>query len=516
MAVTQYIGSRYVPLFADPVEWSSEKEYEPLTIVLHEGNSFTSKQFVPVGISLDNETFWAETGNYNAQVEAYRNDVLDYIDVATDVQTNLDTFIDTTYKDFVDEISYNRTISDSYAVFDSVGAFTLSEGEHTQGMTIDENGNFYVVIGNNLGNPFKLRKYNRYYNFVAETSLPSGAHGNGLDYQKSYGIIVFDSPTRSLYQYDKNLNLINTIYATIGLGSGAIQQQDSNAFVIAIPAVGNRAFIYYTYDNALARVGEINLGATNACYHQDCFGGSNTFYQLFAKTDEFKHSFVRIIMYRGRKIRDLFILGIEGELEGIARFNNKIYICNYNGVVYATNSDSKWSFSANDTGNNVYSNNFEYSASLNVVATHDISYTNADSHEIAATFPWQLRYSAGPNGNIQNFSIPIRLFGGKIAQLIDVSGSTRIMFDWFGLQMVIYYTLLTGTTVSKITAVETYINGTRNYKTINAESDLDTLSTILANTHDYQINNGAVSIPSGGIYQNFIEETLSNNTIVKI
>lgn len=74
MAVTQYIGSRYVPLFADPIEWSSNNTYEPLTIVLHEGNSFTSKQAVPKGIQIANEDYWAETGNYNAQVESYRRE----------------------------------------------------------------------------------------------------------------------------------------------------------------------------------------------------------------------------------------------------------------------------------------------------------------------------------------------------------------------------------------------------------------------------------------------------------
>lgn len=78
MAVTQYTGARYVPLFADPADWTKERTYEPLTIVLHEGNSFTSKQFVPKGIELDNEDFWAETGNYNAQVEAYRQEVLQF------------------------------------------------------------------------------------------------------------------------------------------------------------------------------------------------------------------------------------------------------------------------------------------------------------------------------------------------------------------------------------------------------------------------------------------------------
>lgn len=74
MAVTQYIGSRYVPIFADPIEWSNAKEYEPLTIVVHEGNSYTSKQFVPVGIDIANESYWALTGNYNAQVEQYRRE----------------------------------------------------------------------------------------------------------------------------------------------------------------------------------------------------------------------------------------------------------------------------------------------------------------------------------------------------------------------------------------------------------------------------------------------------------
>ena len=78
MAVTQYIGARYVPLFADPVEWTNTRTYEPLTIVLHEGNSFTSRQFVPKGIDITNGDFWVETGNYNAQVELYRQDVARY------------------------------------------------------------------------------------------------------------------------------------------------------------------------------------------------------------------------------------------------------------------------------------------------------------------------------------------------------------------------------------------------------------------------------------------------------
>lgn len=75
MSVTQYVGARYVPLFAEPLEWDSDKPYEPLTIVTHEGNSYTSRQYVPSGIQLEDEQYWVLTGNFNAQVEQYRREV---------------------------------------------------------------------------------------------------------------------------------------------------------------------------------------------------------------------------------------------------------------------------------------------------------------------------------------------------------------------------------------------------------------------------------------------------------
>lgn len=75
MAVTQYIGARYVPLFADPMQWDSTKTYEPLTVVYNAGNSYTSRQYVPAGIQIDDDGYWALTGNYNAQIEQYRAEV---------------------------------------------------------------------------------------------------------------------------------------------------------------------------------------------------------------------------------------------------------------------------------------------------------------------------------------------------------------------------------------------------------------------------------------------------------
>lgn len=76
MGVRQYIGARYVPLFAG--DWDNEQVYEPLTIVQYQGASYTSKQSVPRGVAITNTEYWAVTGNYNAQVEQYRAEVRQY------------------------------------------------------------------------------------------------------------------------------------------------------------------------------------------------------------------------------------------------------------------------------------------------------------------------------------------------------------------------------------------------------------------------------------------------------
>lgn len=74
----QYIGARYVPIFGrkdeESIEWDNTGTYEPLTIVLYQGNSYTSRQYVPVGVEITNTDYWALTGNYNAQVEQYRRE----------------------------------------------------------------------------------------------------------------------------------------------------------------------------------------------------------------------------------------------------------------------------------------------------------------------------------------------------------------------------------------------------------------------------------------------------------
>lgn len=91
---TQYVGARYVPILGrkgeTSIEWDGTAPYEPLTIVLHQGNSYTARQRVPAGVDITDGQYWAETGNYNAQIEQYRQDVLRYDARITTAQTGAD------------------------------------------------------------------------------------------------------------------------------------------------------------------------------------------------------------------------------------------------------------------------------------------------------------------------------------------------------------------------------------------------------------------------------------------
>jgi hypothetical protein len=77
-----YIGARYVPIFADPVEWDDVREYEPLTIVVHNGDCYTSKCYVPKGAQLppypEGQTkYWVKTSDYNYQFADLKKTVTD-------------------------------------------------------------------------------------------------------------------------------------------------------------------------------------------------------------------------------------------------------------------------------------------------------------------------------------------------------------------------------------------------------------------------------------------------------
>lgn len=161
-----YTGARYVPLFADPAEWSSANAYEPLTIVIHEGNSYTSKTFVPVGVDISNEQYWALTGNYNAQVEGYRKEVRELSKRVKQRLITVDTINELrNYDDLT--VGYYIMTGGYYFVND--GGESLYYIDYTTSGDIDDGGST-IIVGN-----VACRLINKEVNVKQ-----FGAHGDGV------------------------------------------------------------------------------------------------------------------------------------------------------------------------------------------------------------------------------------------------------------------------------------------------------------------------------------------------
>lgn len=114
MAVKQYIGARYVPKFASPIEWAADTSYEALTIVTFNNASYTSKVQVPptVGNPAKNPQYWSLTGNYNAQVEQYRQEVVQTREELTSVKSDVDTSVEELNNKITSSLTQSKTYTD--------------------------------------------------------------------------------------------------------------------------------------------------------------------------------------------------------------------------------------------------------------------------------------------------------------------------------------------------------------------------------------------------------------------
>ena len=96
-------------------EWDNTGEYETLSMVTHQGNSYTSKKRVPAGIDINNTDYWMSTGIYDVQIQHYRDDVRSVVDEFEQLGTttfvrnseNQVTAINTPQKEV--SFDYNRT-----------------------------------------------------------------------------------------------------------------------------------------------------------------------------------------------------------------------------------------------------------------------------------------------------------------------------------------------------------------------------------------------------------------------
>lgn len=69
-----YVGERYVIAFAG--DWSKDNGYEPLTMVLYNGDSYISRGYVPAGALPTNTDYWVKSSNFNGQLASLQGEVI--------------------------------------------------------------------------------------------------------------------------------------------------------------------------------------------------------------------------------------------------------------------------------------------------------------------------------------------------------------------------------------------------------------------------------------------------------
>lgn len=134
----QYIGARYVPIFADPLTWDNTHSYEALVMVDYMGDTYTSKKPVPPGVAITDTEYWVMTGSFNSQLSQIRTDVEDlqkhvyrkYLFVADSYGTSI----------VPDIVSMLGLTSDDYtAVIEGGSGFGAAYGASTNWQTMIEN-----------------------------------------------------------------------------------------------------------------------------------------------------------------------------------------------------------------------------------------------------------------------------------------------------------------------------------------------------------------------------------------
>lgn len=169
--IVQYKGPRYVPKLYSGADgtaaWEANKPYEALTIVTYYGNSYTSRKPVPSGIDILNNDYWVATGNYNAQVESYRQ-------IAEEIK---------------DDLAIYKGMAQAFHVIENTNAVSINiEMEQNKNKTLVFKNKVYE-ISSGLVVPEKARVYlngaviKRVANVFEMVTMQSGAeiYGGVID-----------------------------------------------------------------------------------------------------------------------------------------------------------------------------------------------------------------------------------------------------------------------------------------------------------------------------------------------
>lgn len=410
----QYIGARYVPIFGrvgeDSIEWDNTAPYEPLTIVLYQGNSYTSRQYVPTGIEIDNQAFWANTGNYNAQIEAYRREVANAIERVSFIEDSLpiESFTsENTVKDYIDnsideleestESAYDRLRTNTlFGAKEQIYVGRLSvyddvANKYGQGMCLMNDTTMLCARSNADKTTCIIQKVNLSTLVIAETYTNNAlGHCNDICYDKERNVIyAVSGELPYMYVLDaSNMQTIDTKMLTHEVDT--VFMNGDNLYV---GSINGRSVTVYSVDgdyqlNEFASITKTKIDQSVIQVlrmDDDYIYALNGAYDT-QSIDVYKHdgTFVNSIQFGNNifyfHVQEYQAFDID-ESGDIYLFGNGSYLCNRgcaNVITVLNISGSK-------------SNRFEYDVQISrnarVNGTKNANYTIAPTGETQTQFP---------------------------------------------------------------------------------------------------------------------------------
>lgn len=170
MAVREYVGARYVPIYVGDWDSTMQTTYEPLSIVtVPNVGSYTSKQFVPVGVPITDTDYWALSGSTSGQIinldnrlTQAENDIVNLQNSDLSINDSITTISNAVYNN-------NRrvvTIADSYGLHpDAANSWTGRLPILVSGIAYQ-----YDIQHNGIGYYRQSGGYNAYTLYQAEKS----------------------------------------------------------------------------------------------------------------------------------------------------------------------------------------------------------------------------------------------------------------------------------------------------------------------------------------------------------
>ena len=256
MTVREYIGARYIPVFMGT--WDSTSTYEPLSIVEYQGNSYTSRQYVPAGIEITNTAYWFVSGNYNAQIEQYRQEV-----------SNINNQVETNTKN----IATNT---------ENIATNTKNIAANTEAIKNIEKRDYTNYRETFMKIPFGSIPYPTGYN---STTFNQGACikiENGIKY-----LYAFCTNNTENISWVYKINLSNGVISepkvlpsTLAHPNDVVWNETENLFIVASPQVNGSAVYYanlYDYNsNEVVNSFEMPTRCFNIAYNKN----ENVYYTL--------------------------------------------------------------------------------------------------------------------------------------------------------------------------------------------------------------------------------------------